>query len=150
MRQEGFLSTKGTPHQIETRSSNCSAEFLGNALNLLFPLSLLLGIMHFCFERSHYSMVQVSLQCPFCRTERVTKNGISNSKQRYNCHNSECSHTTFYAEYRLQTTAGMERSAMTDLTERFRHCALLHSGCCWGKYQTCRRTGVFRTFDDAC
>ena len=29
------------------------------------------------------------------------------------------------------TEAGMERSAMTDSTERFRHCALLHSGFCW-------------------
>ena len=44
-------------------------------------------------------MVQVSLQCPFCHTERVTKNGHSNGKQRYKCHNSECSHVTFYAEY---------------------------------------------------
>ena len=29
--------------------------------------------------------------------------------------------------------AGMERSVMTDSTERFRHCALLHSGFCWKK-----------------
>ena len=29
---------------------------------------------------------------------------------------------------------------MTDSTERFRHCALLHSGFCWEKSRTCRRT----------
>ena len=44
-------------------------------------------------------MVQVSLHCPFCKTTRVTKYGTSNGKQRYKCHNNECSHTTFYAEY---------------------------------------------------
>jgi transposase-like protein len=44
-------------------------------------------------------MVQVSLCCPFCRTDRVTKNGTSNGKQRYKCHNKECPHQTFYAEY---------------------------------------------------
>ena len=44
-------------------------------------------------------MVQVPLCCPFCGSENVTKNGHSNGKQRYACHNSECSHKTFYAEY---------------------------------------------------
>jgi transposase-like protein len=43
--------------------------------------------------------VRVSLQCPFCRTERVTKDGSSNGKQRYKCHNNECKRKTFYAEY---------------------------------------------------
>ena len=41
------------------------------------------------------------------------------------------------------TGAGMERSAMTDSTERFRHCALLHSGFCWEKFRTCRRTATW-------
>lgn len=44
-------------------------------------------------------MVQVSLLCPFCGTDDVTKNGTSNGKQRYLCHNSECLRKTFYAEY---------------------------------------------------
>ena len=44
-------------------------------------------------------MVEVPLRCPFCGTENVTKNGRSNGKQRYACHNGECSHQTFYAEY---------------------------------------------------
>ena len=44
-------------------------------------------------------MVQVSLHCPFCNTTRVTKYGKPTGKQRYRCHNSECSHATFYAEY---------------------------------------------------
>jgi transposase-like protein len=43
--------------------------------------------------------VFVSLECPFCRSDHVTKNGTSNGKQRYRCHNPECSHKTFYAEY---------------------------------------------------
>ena len=44
-------------------------------------------------------MVHVPLHCPFCNTEKVTKNGTSNGKQRYKCHNSECSHKTFYDNY---------------------------------------------------
>jgi IS1 family transposase/transposase-like protein len=44
-------------------------------------------------------MVQVSLRCPFCGSEHVTKNGSSNGKQRYKCHNTKCTHQTFYAEY---------------------------------------------------
>jgi transposase-like protein len=44
-------------------------------------------------------MVQVCLHCPFCNTDRVTKNGISNGKQRYLCHNEKCPQKTFYAEY---------------------------------------------------
>ena len=34
---------------------------------------------------------------------------------------------------------------MTDSTERFRRCAALHSGFCWGKNRNCRRTGHFDT-----
>jgi len=44
-------------------------------------------------------LVQVSLHCPFCGTERVTKNGSSHGKQRYKCHNNACKRQTFYAEY---------------------------------------------------
>jgi transposase-like protein len=44
-------------------------------------------------------MVSVCLHCPFCNTNKVTKNGTSNDKQRYLCHNKNCSRKTFYAEY---------------------------------------------------
>lgn len=44
-------------------------------------------------------MVLVSLKCPYCRSENVSKNGHSNGKQRYSCNNPECVHKTFYAEY---------------------------------------------------
>ena len=44
-------------------------------------------------------MTQVALRCPFCGSENVRKNGLSNGKQRYVCNNLECSHKTFYAEY---------------------------------------------------
>ena len=43
--------------------------------------------------------VPVSLHCPFCGSDAVTKNGHSNGKQRSACHNIACSHKTFYAEY---------------------------------------------------
>ena len=44
-------------------------------------------------------MIFVSLKCPFCGSESVSKNGTSNGKQRYSCNNIECYHKTFYAEY---------------------------------------------------
>ena len=44
-------------------------------------------------------MVLVTLKCPFCGSEDVSKNGHSNGKQRYACNNPICSHETFYAEY---------------------------------------------------
>ena len=44
-------------------------------------------------------LVEVPLYCPFCGTDDVSKNGHSNGKQRYACHNADCSHQTFYAEY---------------------------------------------------
>ena len=44
-------------------------------------------------------MVMVALKCPFCRSEKVRKNGFVNRKQRYLCENNECNHKTFYAEY---------------------------------------------------
>ena len=40
------------------------------------------------------------------------------------------------------TEAGMERSAMTDSTERFRHCALLHSGFCREKLELVDRLRI--------
>jgi transposase-like protein len=44
-------------------------------------------------------MILISLKCPYCGSENVSKNGHSNGKQRYACNNNECSHATFYAEY---------------------------------------------------
>ena len=44
-------------------------------------------------------MTLIALQCPFCESEQVRKNGFNNGKQRYICKNSACSHQTFYAEY---------------------------------------------------
>ena len=44
-------------------------------------------------------MVLVSLMCPFCGSDNVTKNGKANNKQRYNCNNPECKKKTFYADY---------------------------------------------------
>ena len=45
-------------------------------------------------------MVLVALKCPFCKSEKVKKYGFLNGKQRYACKNEECSHKTFYAEYK--------------------------------------------------
>jgi transposase-like protein len=45
-------------------------------------------------------MVAVALKCPFCESEDVRTYGTSNGKKRYACNNPECSHKTFYAEYR--------------------------------------------------
>ena len=45
-------------------------------------------------------MIAIPLCCPFCGSTDVGKNGHSaNGKQRYLCHNSECSHKTFYDAY---------------------------------------------------
>jgi transposase-like protein len=45
-------------------------------------------------------MVAVALKCPYCESEDVRPYGTSNGKKRYICKNPECSHKTFYAEYR--------------------------------------------------
>jgi transposase-like protein len=45
-------------------------------------------------------MVAVALKCPFCGSEDPRSYGTSNGKRRYACNNPECSHKTFYAEYR--------------------------------------------------
>jgi transposase-like protein len=44
-------------------------------------------------------MVLVKLTCPHCGSEDVGKYGYSNGKQRYICHNSNCTYKTFYKEY---------------------------------------------------
>jgi transposase-like protein len=39
-------------------------------------------------------------KCPFCGTDKVTKNGHNKTgKQVYNCNNAECSHRNFVEEY---------------------------------------------------
>ena len=46
------------------------------------------------------NMALVLKKCPFCGSENVTKRGKDeNGKQRYNCKNKECSHSTFVEEY---------------------------------------------------
>ena len=46
-------------------------------------------------------MVLVSLKCPYCGMDEVSKNGhTKNGKQRYICNNIWCSHKTFYEEYK--------------------------------------------------
>jgi transposase-like protein len=44
-------------------------------------------------------MVAVALKCPFCGSEDVRPYGTSTGKKRYAGNNTECSHTTLYAEY---------------------------------------------------
>lgn len=42
----------------------------------------------------------VTVKCPFCGSEKVSKNGHNKTgKQVYNCNNSECDHRNFVEEY---------------------------------------------------
>lgn len=42
----------------------------------------------------------VKIVCPFCGSERISKNGHNKTgKQVYNCNNPECSHHNFVEEY---------------------------------------------------
>jgi transposase-like protein len=42
----------------------------------------------------------VTITCPFCGSERVSKNGHNKTgKQVYNCNNPECNHRNFVEEY---------------------------------------------------
>ena len=42
----------------------------------------------------------ITVQCPFCGSEKVSKNGHNKTgKQVYNCNNPECSHRNFVEEY---------------------------------------------------
>ena len=46
-------------------------------------------------------MVLVTLKCPYCGMDEVSRNGhTKNGKQRYICNNVWCSHKTFYEEYK--------------------------------------------------
>ena len=41
-----------------------------------------------------------TVKCPFCGSEKVSKNGHNKTgKQVYNCNNSKCSHRNFVEEY---------------------------------------------------
>lgn len=45
-------------------------------------------------------MVSVTVNCPYCGSDKVTKAGTSpNGTQKYTCHNTECPHTTFQLTY---------------------------------------------------
>jgi len=45
-------------------------------------------------------MVFVEVSCPFCASTDVVKRGnTSNDKQRYECRNEECDHSTFILDY---------------------------------------------------
>jgi len=39
------------------------------------------------------------VECPFCESINVSKNGYAGGKQRYMCKNVNCFHQTFYLEY---------------------------------------------------
>ncbi len=42
----------------------------------------------------------IRVKCPFCGSEKVTKNGHNKTgKQVYNCNNPECEHRCFVEEY---------------------------------------------------
>ncbi len=42
----------------------------------------------------------VTVRCPFCGSEKVSKNGHNKTgKQVYNCNNPECTHRSFVEEY---------------------------------------------------
>ncbi len=42
----------------------------------------------------------VTVRCPFCGSEEVSKNGHNRTgKQVYNCNNPECTHRSFVEEY---------------------------------------------------
>lgn len=42
----------------------------------------------------------VTVKCPFCGSEKVSKNGHNvTGKQVYTCNNQECKHRTFVEDY---------------------------------------------------
>ena len=42
----------------------------------------------------------VNVECPFCGSKKVSKNGHNKTgKQVYNCNNSECKHRNFVEDY---------------------------------------------------
>ena len=41
-------------------------------------------------------MVRMLMRCPYCQSDRVVKRGKTDTgKQRYRCHNEQCSHHSF-------------------------------------------------------
>ena len=45
-------------------------------------------------------MVKINVQCPVCKSEKVSKNGVHpHNKQRYICNNSDCKTKSFLLEY---------------------------------------------------
>jgi transposase-like protein len=46
---------------------------------------------------------ETTIKCPHCRSEKISKYGKNTGKQRYICKNPECSHKTFYTEYKYNS-----------------------------------------------
>jgi transposase-like protein len=51
-------------------------------------------------KRVKNRMTMMSVKCPHCGSENVSKAGKANEVQRYRCNNKECSHTIFQTEYK--------------------------------------------------
>jgi transposase-like protein len=44
-------------------------------------------------------MALIPVRCPYCQSEQVIKGGTTDTgKQRYRCHNPDCSHQSFLLE----------------------------------------------------
>jgi transposase-like protein len=62
-------------------------------------------------------MVLVSVKCPFCGSDAISKYGKNKSgKQLYICNNKECSHTTFPEEYTYKACNPKIKEQIFDLT----------------------------------
>ena len=59
----------------------------------------------------------ITVKCPFCASEQVTKNGYNKSnKQVYRCHNSDCTHRSFVEEYSYKGSDPAIRRQVLDMT----------------------------------
>jgi len=62
-------------------------------------------------------MVLVSVKCPFCGSEDISKYGKNkNGKQLYICKNKECSHTIFPEKYTYNACDPKIKEKIFDLT----------------------------------
>ncbi len=67
-------------------------------------------------------MVLIEATCPFCISTDIVKRGItSNGKQRYECRNEACSHSTFILDYSY-------RGCLPDIKEQILNMAVNASG----------------------
>ena len=59
----------------------------------------------------------ISVKCPFCLTDKVTKNGHNKTgKQVYRCNNAECLHYSFVEEYSYKGSDPSTRKQVLDMT----------------------------------